>query len=520
MNKYDTIILGSSPNALVAAAYLAKAKQRVLVLEPSDTIGGAVSTAEFAPGYRADVSFLSGRINAAVAKDLNLNQYGLETIERESITGLLPDGRSFTLPKDRKAAVEVISKFAPADATRYEKFMALLDLAAEFLSSVYESTPPQQHPPSASEAMMLSSLVGKLKGFGRRETTEVMRLLVMPVRDLLDEWFENAELKGLLAGVAVRGLTRGSFAGSTTFNLLHHLAIGDAYFRASAKGGVGAISLAIAAAAKAAGAELRTGTGDVRVAITEGIATGVQLNNDEVINADAVFSDFDAFYTFTKLVPPPELDPEFNRSVRTTRYKGSVARIDFALSELPQFANVSKDAMSGTLVLSPSVAYLERGYDAAKYGGISENPYLEITIPSVSDDSMAPPGSHVMSVWFQFAPCEAVCDQNKLVEITLNILSKYAPNLRTAVKHSAVTTAKDFQSKFNLTEGQLYGGELNLAQAFYLRPIPGFAHYQTPIAQLFMCGAATHPGGGVSGLSGKNAVAQPSARPLALAAKD
>lgn len=520
MSKYDTIIIGSSPNALVAAAYLAKAKQRVLILEPSNNIGGAVSTEEFATGFSGDVSFLSGQINPAIAKDLNLSQHGLEVLERNSITSLLPDGRSFTLPKDRKAAVEVIRGFAPADAPRYEKFMALLDLASDFLSAVYQSTPPQQHPPTESEAVMLSSLVGKLKGFGRRETTEVMRLLVMPIRELVDEWFENAELKGLLASVAVRGVTRGSFAGSTTFNLLHHLAIGDAYFRATAKGGVGSITHSVASAAKAAGAELRTEVGEVTVAITDGTATGVQLNNGEVINSDAVFSDYDAGYTFTKLVPPPELDPEFNRSVKVTRYKGSVARINFALSGLPEFTNVGKDALTGTLVLSPSVAYLERGYDSAKYGSVSENPYLEITIPSVADPGLAPAGSHVMSVWFQFAPCDVKCDSAKLVEITLNTLSQFAPKIKSLVKHSSVTTAKDFETKFHLTEGQLYGGEQNLAQAFYLRPIPGFAHYKTPIAQLYLCGAATHPGGGISGLSGKNSAAQLTTRPLALAAKD
>lgn len=517
MSKYDTIIIGSSPNALVAAAYLAKAKQRVLVLEPSKYIGGAVSTEEFASGYHGDVSFLSGQINPAIAKELNLSQHGLAVVERNSVTSLLPDGRSFTLPKDRKAAAEVIRGFAPADATRYEKFMALLDLAADFLSAVYQSTPPQQHPPAEPEAVMLSSLVGKLKGYGRRETTEVMRLLVMPIRELLDEWFENAELKGLLASVAIRGVTRGSFAGSTTFNLLHHLAIGDAYFRATAKGGVGAISQATASAAKAAGAEIRTGVGDVKVTITDGTATGAQLSNGEAIDSNAVFSDYDACYTFTKLVSPPELDPEFNRSVKVTRYKGSVARINFALSDLPAFTNVGKDALAGTLVLSPSVAYLERSYDSAKYGSVSENPYLEVTIPSIADPGLAPAGSHVMSVWFQFAPYDVKCDSANLVEITLNRLSQFAPEIKALVKHSSVTTAKDFQTKFNLTEGQLYGGEQNLAQAFYLRPIPGFAHYKTPIAQLYLCGAATHPGGGVSGVNGKNAVTQQSARPLALA---
>jgi phytoene dehydrogenase-like protein len=475
MTSYDTIILGSSPNALTAAAYLTKAGQRVLVLERSAQLGGPAATAEFADGFRADVGLLSGRIDPSIARDLRLHEHGLQTIERDTITSLLPDQRSFTLPADREAAAEVIRGFAPNDAARYGQFMRLLALA------------------------------GRLRGYGRRDMAEVMRLLVMSVRDLLDEWFENPALKGLLASAAVRGLTQGPFAGGTTFNLLHHLAIGDGYFRATVKGGVGAISRALAAAAQSHGAELRLGAGAARVLLADGVAIGVQLASGERIEAARVVSDYDARYTFTQLIDPPDLEPEFNRAVANIRYNGAAARINLALRELPSFTALGEDALRGTLVIAPSLAQIEQAFDGAKYGGVSDQPYLEACIPSLADPTLAPDGQHVMSIWLQYAPYRNQIGAQQLGQLALARLGEFAPNLRSLVLHTQVITPQDFEAQFGLSEGHLYGGDMTLSQAFFLRPIPGFAQYHTPIEQLFLCGAATHPGGGISGLAGKNA---------------
>jgi phytoene dehydrogenase-like protein len=505
MSAYNTILLGSSPNALTAAAYLARAGKRVLVLEPSAQLGGATATVEFADGFHADLGLTSGRLDPGIVRDLELHQHGLEVVERDTITSLLPDRRSFTLPADREAAAEVIRGFAPNDAARYGHFMQLLDLASDFLASAYAMTPPEAQHPSAAEVTRLMALVGRLRGYGRREMTEVMRLLVMPLRDLLDEWFASAELKGLLGGAGVRGLTQGPFAGGTTFNLLHHLAIGDGYFRASAKGGVGAIGRALAAAAQAHGAELRTDVGPLHVVVTDGVATGVRLDNGEQIDAARVISDYDARQTFTQLVDPPELEPEFNRAVRNIRYNGAVARVNLALRELPSFAGLSEEALRGTLTIAPSLAQLERAFDGAKYGDISDQPYLEVSIPSLSDATLAPAGRQVMSIWLQYAPYRSGVDAERVRELALDRLSDYAPNLRSLVLHAQVLTPQDFQAQYQLSEGHLYGGDMTLAQALFLRPIPGFAQYRTPIEQLYMCGAATHPGGGVSGLAGKHA---------------
>ena len=505
MTVYDTVILGSSANALTAATYLARAGQSVLVLEQSAQLGGATTTAEFADGFRADLGLMSGQIDPGIVRDLGLHEHGLEPIERDTITSLLPDRRSFTLPIDREAAAEVIRGFAPDDAARYVQFMRLLDLAGDLLGSAYGAPPPQPQRPSAADAAQMLALVGRLRGYGRRETTEVIRLLVMSVRDLLDEWFENAELKGLLAGAGVRGLTQGPFAGGTTFNLLHHLTIGDGYFRATAKGGIGAISRALAAAAQTHGAELRVDAGAPRVVVADGVATGVQLASGEIISATQVISDYDARHTFTRLVDPPELEPEFNRTVANIRYNGAVARINLALRELPHFTNVAHDALRGTLVLAPGLAQLEQAFDGAKYGDVSNRPFIEACIPTLADPTLAPAGQHVLSIWLQYAPHRNNLDPQRLSALALSRLSEFAPNLRSLVLHTQVVTPRDFEQRFQLSEGHLYGGDMTLAQAFFLRPIPGFAQYHTPIKQLFLCGAATHPGGGMSGLAGRNA---------------
>lgn len=502
MSTYNTIILGSSPNALTAACYLARGGKKVLVLEPSEHIGGAVATAQFADGFKGDIGLMSGRLETEIVKELKLADHGLEVIERKTMTSLLPGAKSFTLPADRDAAEKVIAGFSSADAKKYKPFMQLVDLASDFLRSAYDVTPPRHHPPQKDDVDTLSKLTSQLKGYGRREMTEVMRLLVMSIRDLMDEWFVSPELKGLIGSAAIRGINQGSFAGNTTYTLLHHVAQGDGFFRSTAKGGIGGLCQALAAAAKASGVEIRTKCGAMSVNVADGVATGVTVGSD-TIDASIVISDYDARYTFTHLVPPPELEPEFNRAVKNIRYNGAVARLNLALKELPNFAGVSDDALSGTLVLAPSITYLEKAYDGGKRGDISNQPYLEVTIPTVGDASLAPKGKHVMSVWMQYAPYHSAVKPDHLRDLVIQQLSEFSPNLKSLVEHAEVLTPREFESQFHLTEGSLYGGEINLTQAFYLRPIPGCAQYGTPISQLYLCGSATHPGG-ITGLSGRN----------------
>ena len=504
MSKFDTVILGSSPNALTVAAYLARSGEKVLVIEPAEQVGSFATGSEFSPGFRADLGLISGQLDPKVVSDLNLEKHGLEVIKRDTLSSLLPAGRSFTLSADRKAAAEAIRKFSVTDADKYEKFMQLLDMAAELLKNAYSMTSPGSQPGNPASEQNMVALVSQLRGFGRREMTEVMRLLVMSVRHFLDEWFESAELKGVLATPGVRSLLQGPFAGATTFTLLHHLAIGDAYFRSTARGGVSAISRALAAAAKSFGAEIRTGVQIKSICVNDGVATGVELSNEK-IEAARVISDFDADYTFRKLIAPPELEPEFNRLLPLAKYNGCVARINLALKELPKFEGLSEEALRGTVVLAPSIAYLEKAYDASKYGKLSEKPYLELVIPSLSDPSVAPAGKHVMSIWMQYAAYRSKeLTQERVLELALTALSEHSPNLKTLVTASQVVTAKDLEKQFNLTEGHLYGGEMSLTQAFYLRPLPGYAEYRGPLENLYLCGASTHPGGGINALAATN----------------
>lgn len=499
-----TLILGSSPNALAAAAQLASAAGQILVLEPSGLIGGPTTSAPIHAGFVGDLGLTSGRLAPALIHDLRLAEYGLDVIERPTLTSLLPDGRSLTLSADPAASADSIRGFSAQDAERYPAFCRLIDLAVDFLRAVYADPAPAAHQPGPADMAQLVELVGRLRGYGRREMTEVMRLLVMSIRDLLDEWFESPALKGLLATLGVRNLMQGPFAGGTTFNLLHQFVVGDGIARATARGGLGALSAALAAAAQARGVTIRSGVGPLRVLVSDGAATGVQLASGEVIPATQVISDYDARHTFTQLVPPPALDPEFNRAVRVTRYNGAVARLNLALRELPAIAGLDDSALRGTLVLAPSLPYLERAYDDAKVGRLSASPFLEVTIPSLADPGLAPAGQHVMSIWLQYAPFRGSIPAGAILESALAALDTFAPDLRGAILHAQVLAPQDLAARFDLSEGHLTGGDLTLAQALFLRPIPGYAQHRTPIAGLYLCGATTHPGG-VSGLAGLHA---------------
>ncbi len=512
MNTYETIILGSSPNALTAACYLARGGHKVLVLEPSEQIGGAAATAQFHDGFKGDIGLMSGRLDDEIVKDLKLADHGLEIIQRKTLTSLLSGGKSFTLPVDRDAAEKVIAGISREDARKYKSFMQLVDLSGDFLKSAYGVTPPRNHPPSTDDLDTLSRLASQLRGYGRREMTEVMRLLVMSVRDLMDEWFVSPELKGLLGSTAIRGINQGPFAGNTTYTLLHHVAQGDGFFRSTARGGLGGLSQALAAAAQSHGVEIRTMCGSFSINVKDGTATGVKVGS-ESIDASLILSDYDARFTFTRLVAPPELEPEFNRAVKNLRYSGAVARLNFALKQMPDFAGLSDDALNGTLVLAPSISYLEKAYDGGKRGDISKQPYLELTIPTASDPSLAPKGKHVMSVWMQYAPCHSTVKPDHLRDLVVQQLSEFCPTLKSLIEHSQVVTPREFEAQYNLTEGNLYGGEISLTQAFYLRPLAGFSQYSTPISQLYLCGSATHPGG-ITGRSGMHAAREAGVRDM------
>jgi phytoene dehydrogenase-like protein len=479
VSQVDVLFLGSSPNALAAAARLAQAGRRVLVLETRGALGGAVATEAFAPGFRADTGVASAALDPEIAAALGIS---VPVIRRDTVTAL--GARPVTL----RGAVELPEAVAQA---------------VELLRALYRETPPVMPAPEGADAAMLHGLAARLAGFGARPMHEVLRLLFMPARDFVAEQALPEGVQAVLAGAAVRALSEGPFAQGTLFGLLHHMAVDDGLFRCTAKGGLGALVEALAGAVRGAGAEIRVGVpGPLLVDVENGAARGVRLADGEVIGAGAVVSDHDARTTLTRLVSPRELDPEVNRALRAVRYRGSVARVHLALRALPRFVGVDPDALRGTLVVASDVASIERAWDQAKRGVVPARPYVEVCLPTVNDPTLAPEGQHVLDAWVQYVPYGRG-DREALATSVIEALSPFAPDLAALVLHRKVSLPEDLEAHFGLAEGQLYGGEVRLEQAFFLRPIPGFSHHETPIANLYLGGSAAHPGG-YSGRSGWN----------------
>jgi len=531
MTAYDAIIIGSGHNSLTTAAYLAKAGQKVLILERRESLGGTVITEEFreAGGYRVDSCFHTGNLHPTVVRDLGLS---LDSARVASATPTIfapqPDSRSSSsgetyllLSPNLAQTVDSIARFSKADAKQWPAFLALLNKVAGFLAEVYSVTFPRVPQVAPAEAPTLAQLGLKLRGLGRKDMMEAIRLLPMSAGELLDEWFESDALKGVLGAQSIHHLTQGPYGAGTAYNLAHHWVNQNGPYKTVVKGGIGYLTQTLAQAARTLGAEIRASVEVAHINIREGKAVGVTLASGEEISARLVISGADPRRTFLQLVDPLELDPEFMWSVQNIKLRGSTAKIHLALMGLPQFTGLetvkasSRSPLQGTMVIAPSLKYLERAYDSAKYGEYSQHPYLELTIPTLADPSLAPAGRHVMSIHAQFAPyhlrgqswSEA---REAFGRVVIDTLSEYAPNLaqESLISNLQVITPLDLEDTYGLTEGNFNHGEMMLDQILFMRPMPGWAQYRTPIDNLYLCGPGTHPGGGVSGLSGRNAARQ------------
>ncbi len=506
--QYDAIIIGAGHNGLTSAAYLAKAGQRVLVLERRDIIGGTVSTEELWPGYRVDPVQHFGQLAPDIVRDLGLNVAG--ALKRAPLVSLQRDGEALVLEPDVTATARAIARFSAADAERWPAFVALMSKVAGFLNEVYAAPFPRVPKVEAAEAPALAQLGLKLRGLGKKDMVEAIRVLPMSMLELLDEWFESDALRGLLAARGVHGLTQGPMSAGTAFLFLHHWAVQGSLFPTTVRGGVGALSSALAKAAEGAGVEIRRGTEVAQVRLEGDRATGVVLANGDEIVARRVLSALDPRRTFLGLVRPEALDPEIVWTTQNIKLRGSVARVNLAVDGLPAFNGVSEAGMRGALVVSPSLNDLEKAYDATKYGRLSERPYLEVSLPSLSEPGRAPAGKHILSIHLQYAPFkgENADWPDRLLKLALSTLSDYAPDLAGRVEHSQVLTPRALEECYGLTEGNLFHGEMMLDQILFMRPLSGWAQHRTPIENLYLCGPGTHPGGGVSGASGRNAARQ------------
>jgi phytoene dehydrogenase-like protein len=513
----DTIIIGGGHNALVTAFYLARAGRKPLVLERRPIVGGCAITEDFAPGFKAPtLAHAFGPLRTSIVRDMQLERRGVQFVRPEPrLIALSRDARALPLSTDLTRTLEAIRPFSTKDAARYPEFCDTLVRLGAFLNDLLESTPPSIDAPSATEMWGLLKTGRRFRGLGKKDAFALLRWGPMAVADFVHEWFESDLLQAAIAARGIFGTAMGVWSAGTTAVLLLAAASDPlpGGSSLSAVGGPGAVSRAMAEAAREAGAEIRTGVEVVGIAVKDDAAVGVRLGDGTEATAGTIVSSADPRRTFLRLVDPMDLEPGFLTRIRNYRTPGTTAKVNFALRALPAFRGITGNAATfgGRLHVGPNLDYLERAYDASKYGEISSEPYLDVSLPSIADPSLAPAGRHVMSVYMQYAPFKlrdgASWDHHRsnLSGIVLRTLEEYAPGVTGLVEHEQVITPADLESMYGLTGGHVFHGELALDQLFTMRPTLGWAQYRTPLRNLYLCGSGTHPGDGLTGGSGQNA---------------
>jgi phytoene dehydrogenase-like protein len=514
--KRDVVIIGGGHNGLVTAFYLAKAGFKPLVLERRPQVGGAAITDEFHPGFRCStLSHSAGPIRADIVRDMQLEKYGAKFITPETcVTALSPDGRALSLYPGKKESAESIAAFSQKDAAKYPEFANSLEKIGKVLAEALATTPPDIDHPSTGDLWSMLKTGRALRNLGKRDMYRVLRWGPMAVADLVAEYFETELLRAVIAARGIFGTFLGPWSAGSSLQLLIRAAgdphpAGTPFFAA---GGMGALTQAMASAAQAAGAEIRTCAEVIEIRVKDGAATGVLLSTGEEITAKAVISNADPKRTLLKLTDPVHLSPDFVRRLQHYRGNGTVAKVNLALSALPTFTalkNGNAAALNGRIHIGHEIDYLERAFDESKYGDFSRQPYLEATIPSLTDPTLAPVGKHVMSIYMQYAPYKLKGnweEQRKaLGQTVVQTLAQYAPNLPELILTHQIITPLDLEEVYGLTGGQIFHGDLALDQFFTMRPLLDWARYKTPIENLYLCGSGTHPGAGLTGGSGANA---------------
>ncbi len=513
-SQYDAVVIGGGHNGLISAAYLARAGRRVLVLERRERVGGAAVTEEVFPGFKFSVfSYVVSLLRPEIIRDLALPQHGLHILPLESTLTPLPNGDYLAGWADPDQARQELYRHSPRDAEAYDEFGRVLHHMAFAVKPILSMVPPDPTSLTPNELRGLLRLGRHFSDLGEERFYGLYKLMTMSSADYLDEWFECEPLKATKSASGIIGTFLGPRSPGTAYVLLHHyMGEIDGAFRAwgFAKGGTGAVSEAIANAARSFGAEIRTSATVTDVLVRQRRTSGVVLQDGEEVGAKTVVSSLDPRRTFLQLVDPDLLPEDLVSAVRRFRFRGSSGKVNLALSELPSFTCLPGMGphLRGAISVSPSIDYLERAYDEAKYGAFSTRPYLDVVIPSMIDPDMAPPGKHVMSIFVQYAPYDLTggwTDERKEAfgDTVIDTLSEFAPNLKRSILHRQVITPVDIEEITGLTEGNIFQGELGLHQLFFLRPAPGWAQYRTPIKGLYQCGSGTHPGGGIMGASGR-----------------
>lgn len=495
MSAVDFIIVGAGHNGLVAAAYLAKAGRKVLVLERNAAPGGQLAAGMLGAGFDAPALHPGGQLRPDIVRDLGLARHGLTATASAATpyVSLLPDGGTLRLTSrgDDAATIEAIRKLSTRDAARWPEFVAFMNAAAGFVDAAYRTPMPRmERSEILANGLPLAALLLKLRRLGRRDMFRVIRSLSMSAQEFTDEWFEAEPLKAAIGALAIHGVTLGSYSAGTGYTLMHNWLNRGGL--AHGQHGGAAITDALVAALKAAGGELRTSVPVARILVDKQQVTGVQLASGEQVTGKQVLSSADPRHTLLGLVGAPELPPEYVWHAQSIRMRGSVAKVHLV-------TDGSHGLPEGTLVVAPTLKYLEQAYDAAKYGEISRAPYLEVTT-----------SGPVVSIHFQFAACSLRRGDWQSARTTLearaiDALAAHAPALNGSIREIRSITPLDLEQHWGLTEGDLNHGQLILDQALFMRPMPGWSDHRTPVDGLYLCGNGVHGGGGISGAAGRNA---------------
>ena len=511
---YDVIVIGGGHNGLVNAAYLAKAGKKVLVLERRHVLGGAAVTEEIFPGFLfSECSYVVSLLRPEIIRELDLPRHGLEILPLDGTFSPMPDGNHLWRMNDHAKSIREIRRHSRLDAEAYDEFSKMMTPMCRFVKPLLSMIPPDPTTLHPRDLQRLFFLGQRFRQLSSDERYTLIQLMTMSAADFLDQWFETDVLKATMSASGIIGTFLGVRSPGTAYVLLHHyMGEIDGAFRSwgFSRGGTGAISNAIAAAAREAGVEIRTKAPVDQILVKNGRAVGVVLQNGDEISARVVSSSVDPHLTFEKFMGPKELPADFLESVRRYKFRGSSGKVNLALDALPDFKSLPGLGahLRGAISISPGIEYMERAYDDAKYGRYSRRPYIDIVIPSLTDPSVAPPGKHVLSCFVQYAPyklAQGTWDEQREAfgDNVVDTLAEHAPNIKKIVISRQVLTPLDLEREFGLTQGNIFQGELSLEQLFFLRPFPGWAYYRTPIDNLYMCGSATHPGGGIMGAPGR-----------------
>jgi phytoene dehydrogenase-like protein len=508
------IIVGAGHNGLVAAFYLAKAGLAPLVLERRGIVGGCAVTEEIAPGYRSPLAHTVGPLRESVMEDMQLERRVERVLPDPRLVALTLDGRALRFFADGGRTVESVRAFSTEDADRYPRFAATLERLGGFLRPLLESTPPSLDRQSVGDWWKILAAGRRFRGLGREDAFRLLRWMPMAAADLVAEFFSSEPLLAAVAARGIFGTAQGPWSAGTGAVLLMNAAMDPAPGGSSisVKGGAGALTAAMADAAREAGAEIRTSAGVQRIIVHGDRVEGVRLDDGSEIPTDAVIANTDPKRTFLELIDPGELDPSVRKMAANYRMPGRVAKLDFALGAIPSFKALTEGGdLASRIHIGPTLDYLEHAFDPSKYGEIPSEPYLDVALPSVSDPSLAPPGRHVMSVHVQFVPERLKNGQpwtemrERLATVVVATIERYAPGIGRLIEGQRILTPADLEETYGLTGGHILHGEPALDQMFVTRPVAGWAQYRTPVAGLFLCGAGTHPGGGITGGPGQNA---------------